>query len=349
MKKYFFAIILLLAYSDKSYSQSFFGPFTDTDDKFKDFYKSYFKAGEKILKTWYHYTVSFNEKEQRYILRLFHPEKGMIFSEVSYLDKKLSKKDGVSVTFNQDNGNITIGTFVKGKEEGRWRLLDTTGFVLATNFYVNGLKQGAYTEYYNKSQLKEKSFYVDGELNGLYKSYLKNGNLKIECTYDLGKVEGDYKTYDSLGVLSQIIKYEKGEKVKTINFKEGKEVSVFTPDENEIYIVIEKMAYFKGNCSGLSEEAFSSCNTSAMYKYVGTNLKYPLIAAKFNVSGRIFVNFVIEKDGSISNVKLLTTLCQSLDDETLRMFKTMPKWEPGIQNGKPVRVHYNMPIVFKLE
>ena len=86
-----------------------------------------------------------------------------------------------------------------------------------------------------------------------------------------------------------------------------------------------------------------------MYKYLGENIQYPAAAQRANVSGRVFVKFIVEEDGSIGDVVVMKGIGFGCDEEAIRVVKSMPKWKPGVQNGKNVRVYYNMPIVYKLD
>ena len=109
-----------------------------------------------------------------------------------------------------------------------------------------------------------------------------------------------------------------------------------TSYEDTVYQIVEQMPKYTGG-----EEA--------MMKYVAENIKYPQAAKDKNISGRVFVGFVIEKDGSVSNVKVVRGIGGGCDEEAARVIKEMPKWKPGMQKGKPVRVNYMMPIFFKLD
>lgn len=86
----------------------------------------------------------------------------------------------------------------------------------------------------------------------------------------------------------------------------------------------------------------------AMLKYIMENMKYPEQAMKKGIQGRVAVRFIVEKDGSISDVKPIHSVHTLLDKEAVRVVKSMPKWSPGKQNGKPVRVQLIVPIMFKL-
>ena len=86
----------------------------------------------------------------------------------------------------------------------------------------------------------------------------------------------------------------------------------------------------------------------AMMKYIMENMKYPKQAVKERIQGRVTVRFIVEKDGSISDVKPILSVHPLLNKEAVRVVESMPKWTPGKQNGKPVRVRFNLPVMFKL-
>jgi protein TonB len=85
------------------------------------------------------------------------------------------------------------------------------------------------------------------------------------------------------------------------------------------------------------------------YAYVGKNVKYPPMAAENNIQGKVFLSFVVEKNGDLTDIQLAgKKLGGGTDEEAMRVLKASPRWSPGIQNGKPVRVKYNIPISFTL-
>ena len=86
----------------------------------------------------------------------------------------------------------------------------------------------------------------------------------------------------------------------------------------------------------------------ALFAYLSENIRYPQIAKENKIEGRVIVGFVVEKDGSISNVEVVRSVDPSLDKEALRVIKSMPRWKPGKIRGKPVRVKYTVPVNFKL-
>ena len=111
--------------------------------------------------------------------------------------------------------------------------------------------------------------------------------------------------------------------------------TVVSQSSQSVYDEVEVMPEFPGGMQ-------------AMIEYLNTNIKYPKDAIKQEVSGRVMVMFVVETDGSLSNVRVARKVFPSLDAEAVRVIKTMPKWKPGKEKGKPVRVNFTLPIVFSL-
>ncbi|MBO2522422.1 MAG: energy transducer TonB [Bacteroidetes bacterium] len=106
--------------------------------------------------------------------------------------------------------------------------------------------------------------------------------------------------------------------------------------EEEVFLSVEENPEFPGGPAKLLE-------------YVQKNLKYPMMARESDIQGRVFVGFVVEKDGSISNVRVLRGIGGGCDEEAVRVVQSLPKFKPGKQRGNPVRVQYTLPIVFKLQ
>ena len=96
-------------------------------------------------------------------------------------------------------------------------------------------------------------------------------------------------------------------------------------------------------------ETMPSFRQGDIRAWISRNLEYPVVAEENGIQGRVVVGFIVERDGSISNVKILKGVDPSLDKEAMRVIKAMPKWNPGYLNGQPVRVKYSMPVQFKLQ
>lgn len=88
---------------------------------------------------------------------------------------------------------------------------------------------------------------------------------------------------------------------------------------------------------------------AAMLKYIRDNIRFPIMARENGIEGKVFVQFVVEKDGSISQIEVVRGIGAGCDEEAIKAIKSMPAWKPGKQNGKPVRVRFTLPVLFKLE
>jgi len=107
--------------------------------------------------------------------------------------------------------------------------------------------------------------------------------------------------------------------------------------EDVIFVVVESMPEFPGG-------------PQAMYKFLGENIKYPVIAQENGIQGRVVCQFTVNKDGSLVDIEVVRSGGDaSLDKEAVRVIKSMPKWKAGKQRGKPVRVKYTLPVNFKLQ
>jgi len=107
-------------------------------------------------------------------------------------------------------------------------------------------------------------------------------------------------------------------------------------EEAEVFFIVEDMPEFPGG-------------ELALRKYIANAIKYPVIAQENGIQGKVYVTFVVDKDGSISDARIARGVDPSLDKEALRVVGTLPKWKPGKQRGKPVRVSYTVPINFVLQ
>ena len=107
-------------------------------------------------------------------------------------------------------------------------------------------------------------------------------------------------------------------------------------EETKIFDVVEQMPTFPGG-------------DAALMKYLSDHIKYPVVAEENGIQGRVICTFVVERDGSITDVKVMKSVDPSLDKEAIRVLKGMPHWIPGKQNGSAVRVKFTVPVTFRLQ
>ena len=156
------------------------------------------------------------------------------------------------------------------------------------------------------------------------------------------KPEDELKSQDEImnskvavGALNVVGNDENGEVLK------AKEVIATEPvkpkeEENKVFDVVEQMPSYPGGMG-------------ALMQYLSSHIKYPAIAEENGIQGRVICTFVVERDGSITDVRIAKSVDPSLDKEAMRVVSSMPKWIPGKQNGSAVRVKYTLPVTFRLQ
>ena len=138
------------------------------------------------------------------------------------------------------------------------------------------------------------------------------------------------------------VDYDQGTDNKIIVQEFKRDVVVEKPEEKpvqkpeEIHTLVEQMPQFPGG-------------EAALMKFLSSHINYPPMAAENNVQGKVILQFVVEKDGRVGEVKLIRSVDKDLDKEAIRVVKLLPKFTPGRQNGNPVRVWYTLPVQFKLQ
>ena len=161
----------------------------------------------------------------------------------------------------------------------------------------------------------------------------KDEEVKEEDEIKLEEVEKSTKAIGTFNV-------EGNDEVGGAVLKAKEEIKAPEPpkhvEETKIFTVVEQMPLFPGG-------------DAALMDYLRDNIHYPTVAAENGVQGRVVVGFVVERDGSITDVNVLRSVDPSLDREAMRVVKGMPRWTPGKQNGSAVRVKYQVPVTFRLQ
>jgi beta-lactamase regulating signal transducer with metallopeptidase domain len=180
----------------------------------------------------------------------------------------------------------------------------------------------------------EKYFNEKGSFDVTGKTKFKDGYIKINsqtCFYVTNE-KGEIKYFDPTGNRIDIYGIKIEPKSNTIEEVPTKK------QETDVY-----------NLSNLTEKPEFELGLEAFYKYIGTNYKIPEEVTKNKLKGKVFASFIVEKDGSLSNIKILRDMGYGTGEETVRVLKESPKWKPGKIDGKPVRTMYSLPISIKSE
>ncbi|HXB10442.1 MAG TPA: TonB family protein [Bacteroidia bacterium] len=189
------------------------------------------------------------------------------------------------------------------------------------------VKEGYFKYYYDDGNIEDEGLYKNDRRESLWKSYYSSGQLSSTQGYKNGRIDSEFTTFYMNGKVKRHEEYKDSVMIKGTCFDEaGKEVK---------YYAYQQMPKFQGD----------------LYKYLGENLHYPSNERNAGITGIVYIKFVVEKDGSISNVEIPRGVAggPGLDKEAVRVVSAMPKWYPGLQDGAPVRVSYSIPIHFELQ
>lgn len=275
---------------------------------------------ESKIKSDYHFILSKN-KNREYIRRAFYPEKDQITSFETFKSKDFLIKNGACIYWF-DNGHKS--------SEG---------------YYRNNIKDGYWKYYTHKNKtIRFEGKYVNGKTHGLWKNYDHKGRLELEVLWVEGVKEGPFTHYDTLGEILNKGIY----KADTI-FQQNNNLQRKRFESSGVaFSVADTMPYLKEveHINDIADRKKKS--DQALLNFIYKNIKYPEFARLKEVEGLFLVSFIIDENGDISNITVLHGICQSIEEEALELMKDMPKWNPGILEGKEVRIKYNLPIRFKL-
>ena len=136
-------------------------------------------------------------------------------------------------------------------------------------------------------------------------------------------------------IVEDDVEIEEEIEIEDTESDEDEEIEIIEEDDDEFFMVVENMPIFPGGDLGLM-------------KYIQKHVKYPAIAKEYNITGKVYVSFIVDKSGSVTNVKIVRGVDKNLDAEAVRVVKSLPKYKPGKQRGKAVRVMFTIPINFTL-
>ena len=203
------------------------------------------------------------------------------------------------------------------------RLIFTIGLLFITSYL---LAQENDTTYYEDGVISAIGSYDSkGREKGHWVYFWESGSKSREGKYSKGKSNGKWFFYGEDGALEEIGHYKKDRLLQAIS-----------PDGSKVTQTrIERMPEFPG---GLD----------ALMKYLGSSISYPDDAKQAGVEGKVYVSFVVGKEGGISNINIRRSVYPSIDKEVIRVIEDMPNWSPGLSYGRAVKVQYNLPVNFSL-
>jgi protein TonB len=184
--------------------------------------------------------------------------------------------------------------------------------------------------YFKSGQMKSLTNYnpySKKKLNGKFQEWFENGQIRKDMEYKDDNYDGNLLTYWENGQLKRKDSYKYGKLLegKCWNAK-GKEVKYFDYEVMPVY-------------AGGEDD---------LVRYLGKKIYYPQKEKKDGIEGTVYIQFVIDKDGSVTNVRVLKGVSEGLDEEAARIVQSLPKWSPGFLDGDPVKVSFVLPIKFRL-
>jgi periplasmic protein TonB len=194
--------------------------------------------------------------------------------------------------------------------------------------YAQKIYEGEFVYYAKNGSITSKSTYKDGKLNGQRKSCDSTGRLTSTEDFVDGLNHGDFIVYYESGAISRKETYEHGKLIDKACYLENGKKTKYFPYE--------------------TAASFPHGDRKGLIKYLSENLNYPKEAQKKGIEGKVYIQFVVSDKGEITNIKVKKGVNPLLDEEAVRVVKSMPRWNPGTFNGKPVNSVFSLPITFRL-
>jgi Gram-negative bacterial TonB protein C-terminal len=265
-----------------------------------------------------------------------------------YGQKGKKKAKSESKTLEQENAvHIEAGCTIMSIKADAITLRDSTGKITSKHFYFDTKELISRSEYYEDAA---------GEKHGEYKYWNRNKVLISHGHYQHGKSVGEWIAYQKDGKIKEVTQYKMlgGDTLQFDVYAATKELlrSGFIIGKKEEY-TYKKPITTKNDPDTIYDFVDSNPvfpgGEAAMLQFLANEVNYPVIAQENNITGRQYVQCVVEPDGSLSNIECVRCAGQCFEDDLKRVLLKMPKWKPGLLKGEPVRVKYTIPVLFTLK
>jgi TonB family protein len=240
-----------------------------------------------------------------------------------------NKRHGAWANWYENGQKEYTGYYENGESEGDWIFWDEEENKNAAGGYKDDKEEGIWERWYANGQLLSRGGYMNGLDTGTWEGWFADGSKDYLISYKNGRLDRTGQWFFPHGQMSAEEIYEEGKLIKSTYWDEaGKRL----PDSAKG----ETMPEYRGG-------------TEAMWKFMADNLKYPEEALRKGIQGRVQVKFVLNEAGNISEPQIVKSVHRSLDEEAIRMVLSMPRWIPGRQFNRPVKVYFTIPVVFAIE
>lgn len=300
-------LLLLALLGALSGAQAQPGDFAKSKKKYAEKFTFEQAPGEVVLRTGFHYVVS-RTSAGAYLLRVFHPEKGVLNTTATFADEALTRKHGPYIDRYDDGSVYEEGAFEQGRRSGPWKKCTGAKWGCNSGNYVNGLKTGRW-------------------LNPDGVSWM---------TYENGLPHGPFVVVDSLGPDTGY--FERGKLVKPITRKRQHQ---WYPSLGDCDRSVPE-----GWHDDYAD--LDTCSQRVLQGHLKTTIRYPAEALDEDIQGVALVEFVVGADGAVAEAHCVKGICTSIEAESIRAMRASPKWNIAEQGGKAVKVRFVQPISFKL-
>lgn len=275
------------------------------------------------------------QKHKKKFIDLLEPDSKLISSGYNFTIEKTD--DGLYILKRYYPENRMITHYVSSKSKsfeikhGLFQHRCDDGTIVSKGMYLNDKKEGEWIEYTN-----QQGYYKNDKKEGKWKVYNNDTIVIEETNYKDSLLHGKLIKFDTLGNIKLEEEYQMGELISTTNDSVSK--------------IVEDSPRFSGcEDQNLSKDDLITCAQTKLLHYLYSKLRYPPRSRRFGIQGKALARFVIEKDGSVGDIKILNGVSQDIKTEIISIISEMPRWIPGMQNGEPVRVQFTLPFMFKLE
>lgn len=294
-----------------------------------------FKCKKKYAKKYY--TIIKEKSTSLFLKQYYLFDNNHLIESTHYVTKKSINKEGKHITYYNNERIKESGNYKNNLKTGEWKSYYKNEKTQSITNYYNGIKNGAYIYYYENNRVVTGSYKNDLK-DSLWQIKNLEGSIVQKTFYTNGEKEGKELFYYENGNYKAINSYKKGKLYQTKKYNdEGIELI-----EEQIDItILEVEPQFPGGELELTN-------------YINKNIIYPKYAIDNGIQGRGLIQFTVEKDGNITNVKsayppgFKREIHRSLLKEAIRVIETMPNWIPGEIKGKAVKSTYRMPVTFKI-
>ncbi len=282
-------------------------------------YKPFLDSEAKLLAVSYYQTVEKAKGDGNYIQKTYNPDKVILTQKVTYYDKGLTLKHGPSIDWFDNGEKWQEGDYKENERHGPWKFYNSrSGKLDRQGNYVSNEKQGAWSILDSLGNRIGERSYDKGELHGIWYDWGKDGELIYQAEYKDGELQRE-----------EIIDDEQYESRRELTD--------------------EEWPYFGIECGKPEVANRKQCSQAQWQAYIYQRLRYPQKARRQNIEGIAIVSFVIDPEGQLEQVEVLRGVCDSLEDECMRVLKDRPNWVPASKGGKKLPVSHILPIRFRLE